>query len=193
MKLKEYIRLIRPKHYIKNILLFLPIIFGGSLLQKDRLLHVIGGFVVFSFVSSVVYIINDICDAEKDRHHPTKCTRPIASGKIQKKSAAVLACFLLVASVAINWFVCEKNLYGWLLIALYLVLNRTEKCCASGYSDSCFGIPYSYPLRFRDHRNSGFKLALSYGNGVFILYGSRKASRRNRKQREEYKEGAEIL
>ena len=63
MKLKEYIRLIRPKHYIKNLLLFLPIIFGGSLLQKDKLLHVIGGFVVFGFISSVVYIINDICDA----------------------------------------------------------------------------------------------------------------------------------
>ena len=153
MKLKEYIRLIRPKHYIKNILLFLPIIFGGSLLQKDRLLHVIGGFVVFSFVSSVVYIINDICDAEKDRHHPTKCTRPIASGKIQKKSAAVLACFLLVASVAINWFVCEKNLYGWLLIALYLVLNL-------GYS---FGLKNVVLLDI---------LILVSGYLIRILYGS---------------------
>ena len=112
MKLKEYIRLIRPKHYIKNLLLFLPIIFGGSLLQKDKLLHVIGGFVVFCFISSVVYIINDICDAEKDRHHPTKCTRPIASGKILKKSAVVLACVLFIVSVAINWFVCGKSLYG---------------------------------------------------------------------------------
>ena len=153
MKLKEYIRLIRPKHYIKNILLFLPIIFGGSLLQKDRLLHVIGGFVVFSFVSSVVYIINDICDAEKDRHHPTKCTRPIASGKIQKKSAAVLACFLLVASVAINRFVCEKNLYGWLLIALYLVLNL-------GYS---FGLKNVVLLDI---------LILVSGYLIRILYGS---------------------
>ena len=123
MKLKEYIRLIRPKHYIKNLLLFLPIIFGGSLLQEDKLLHVIGGFVVFGFISSVVDIINDMCDAEKDRHHPTKCTRPIASGKIQKKSAVVLACVLFIVSVAINWFVCGKSLYGWLLIALYLVLN----------------------------------------------------------------------
>ena len=121
--MKNYIKLMRPKHYIKNLILFLPIFFNGSITNIQKLLSVIGGFCVFCLISSVVYIINDICDAENDRKHPTKCNRPIASGKIRKPSAIVFAVLLFACAMAINWFVCNTNILAWVLTVGYIALN----------------------------------------------------------------------
>jgi len=60
----KYIELMRPKHYIKNVLIFLPIIFSGKIfLGEVNWVQLIIGFIVFCLISSVVYIINDIIDA----------------------------------------------------------------------------------------------------------------------------------
>ena len=63
--MKKYIKLIRPHHYIKNALLFFPLIFSGHLFDIPQLCSLIYGFFSFSLISSVVYIINDINDADK--------------------------------------------------------------------------------------------------------------------------------
>ena len=94
--MKQYIKLMRPKHYIKNLLLFFPIVFSGSLLDVSLLLKCIYGFAAFSLITSVIYIVNDIMDAENDRQHPTKCGRPIASRKITPVQAGVFAMVLFV-------------------------------------------------------------------------------------------------
>ena len=78
--MKNYIKLLRVKHYIKNLLIFLPVFFGGKLLNKHNLNSTLIGFIVFCLVSSLIYIMNDIGDIENDRNHPKKCTRPLASG-----------------------------------------------------------------------------------------------------------------
>ena len=90
-KIKSLIKLIRPHHYIKNILIFLPIIFGKQLLELSSIKIAIIGAIAFSLMSSIVYIINDIQDVEADRKHETKKNRPIASGKVKINEAWTLA------------------------------------------------------------------------------------------------------
>lgn len=85
--LKPYIKLMRPHHYIENVLGFMPLICSGQFFAKEKFCFGILAFVTFCVISSAVYIINDICDKEKDRLHPTKQNRPIASGAVSVKSA----------------------------------------------------------------------------------------------------------
>lgn len=78
-KIRSYIKLLRPQHYIKNILVLLPLIFSKNIFNISILISSLLGMIAFCFTSSIVYIINDIRDVEKDRSHPVKCKRPIAS------------------------------------------------------------------------------------------------------------------
>ena len=96
----SFIKLMRVKHYVKNLLIFVPLIFSKKLFGFPLLINLICGFISFSLLASVVYIINDIRDAEKDRAHPTKCKRPIASGKIKKKPAVISAIVIFITSLA---------------------------------------------------------------------------------------------
>ena len=93
--MKRYFKLMRVHHYIKNFLVFAALACSGQLFQPDKLLMGLAGFAAFCMTSSVVYIVNDIRDREKDRRHPTKCSRPIAAGTVSVKSAWTLAAVLL--------------------------------------------------------------------------------------------------
>ena len=88
--LKYYLKEMRVHHYIKNLLVFVPLICSGQILDPDKLLPSFYAFLSFCFISSAVYFINDIRDAEKDRNHPTKCNRPIAAGQISVRSAVAV-------------------------------------------------------------------------------------------------------
>ena len=119
--MKRYLKLMRVHHYIKNLLVFAALACSGQLFHLEKLAAGIAGFLAFSMVSSVVYIINDIRDVEKDRKHPTKCKRPIAAGTISTSRAWGLAIVLLLIAVVCNWRVFHVT--STLLLALYLVLN----------------------------------------------------------------------
>ena len=92
--MKNYIKLIRVKHWLKNGLIFVPLFFSKNLLNYEKIILCIIGFFVFSFISSVVYIINDINDVENDKKHEIKKKRPIASGLISIKNA-IFTIFIL--------------------------------------------------------------------------------------------------
>ena len=117
----KYLRLLRVKHYIKNLLVFVPLFFSGQFLDTGKVLHTLLGMVCFCMASSAVYIFNDICDREKDRNHPEKCKRPIASGAVSVQTARVIAGALLLAALGIPlaFFPPMAAVY----LALYLVLN----------------------------------------------------------------------
>ena len=85
--MKKYLKLIRVKHYIKNGLIFLPLFFSQNFLDFTLLGKMFLAFLSFSFACSIIYIINDINDKEKDKLHEKKKHRPIASGKISIKKA----------------------------------------------------------------------------------------------------------
>ncbi len=117
----KYLKLIRVKHYVKNFIVFLPLFFSGLLFDQTKLLSCCLGFVVFSFVSSVIYVINDLRDIEKDRQHPTKKNRPLASGAVDKNVAIIIAICLLC--VAILLLVVMRSVAGAVWVTVYFVAN----------------------------------------------------------------------
>lgn len=119
--MKQYLKLLRVKHYIKNILVFIPMFFGGVIFEKRRILNAFLGFVAISLLASVIYIINDYRDIEKDRKHPKKRNRPLASGAISKRNAIVVATFLMVMVICVS--VCIDNYWGMLSLMGYFILN----------------------------------------------------------------------
>lgn len=121
--MKKYFKLMRVHHYLKNILIFLPLIFSKNLFNIDLFKSTMLGFCAFSILSSIVYIVNDIQDVEKDRKHPEKCKRPIASGEISVTKAYILGIFIFLIGIVFNYMSCKFSINGWNFIALYLVLN----------------------------------------------------------------------
>nr|WP_257875461.1 UbiA family prenyltransferase [Helicobacter sp. 12S02232-10] len=85
----------RVHQYIKNFFIFLPVFFGFKLFDLHIFLNSFIAFVCFCLCASAVYIFNDIVDAPKDKIHPTKRNRPIASGKISVGFASSIAFVLL--------------------------------------------------------------------------------------------------
>ena len=94
--LRALLKSMRPRQWIKNVLIFTALVFDEKLLDSQALLVTVAGFVLFSLVSSTVYILNDITDLEADRSHPKKRNRPIASGELPI-SVARWSVFLLLA------------------------------------------------------------------------------------------------
>ena len=122
MKIKSYLKLMRIKHYLKNLLIFLPLIFSMSFNSLENNINTFIGFILFSFVCSIVYIINDLGDIEKDKRHPKKCKRPLASGEVSKKEAYVLLIVLDII-VVIGNILINANIYSIIILLIYLVLN----------------------------------------------------------------------
>ena len=118
----NYLKLIRVKHWIKNLLIFLPLLFSKEINNANVLLAILG-FFSFSFASSVVYIINDIKDVEKDKIHPVKKNRPIASGVISINNALLMLIILLILSFAILIYLSSYNHFISMYIIGYILLN----------------------------------------------------------------------
>lgn len=117
----KYLKLMRVHHYVKNLLVFAALACSGKLFDFRKLAIAASAFLAFCMVSSAVYIINDICDREKDAKHPTKCKRPIAAGTVSVKAACVLTALLLVIAAVCNSF--TFHLSSTALLLGYLVLN----------------------------------------------------------------------
>ncbi len=90
----------RPKQWTKNGLLFLGLIFARSLGEPNLVVRASLGFIDFCFLASATYLVNDLIDMERDRQHPTKRKRPIASGRISPSVATATAVLLLIGSLA---------------------------------------------------------------------------------------------
>ena len=83
--MKNYLKLIRVKHWLKNFLVVLPLFFSINLFNTNLIYKCIIAFIIFSFSSSIVYIINDLSDLEKDKLHPIKKYRHLHQIKYLKK------------------------------------------------------------------------------------------------------------
>lgn len=112
--------LLRVHHWPKNLFIFIPAFFAGALVDTAVFLRLIQGLACFSLVASTVYIVNDYRDREKDRLHPVKKNRPLASGQVSPALALTLAGLLLV--IAIPWGFVLAPYFGFSLLS-YLVLN----------------------------------------------------------------------
>ncbi len=119
----KYLKLLRVKHYIKNFLIFCPAFFGRTFFYGNAILECGIAFLTFSFLSSIVYIINDIHDLEKDRLHPEKSKRPIASGAVSQKQAWTVALILGGLVVLLQVFTHLLEWQTWLVLIFYFVIN----------------------------------------------------------------------
>lgn len=91
-------KLLRPKQWIKNGLVFAALVFSKNLFDGSLFLKNFIGFMIFCALSSCVYILNDMIDKEKDRAHSKKCKRPIASGAVSLPQAGAILLILLLAT-----------------------------------------------------------------------------------------------
>jgi len=94
----EIFHLLRPKQWLKNLMIFFPPLFGGVLFTPEVLRGLAIPVLAFCLASSANYAFNDVLDADKDALHPTKKNRPIPAGKVSKKVACILSGFLLVVA-----------------------------------------------------------------------------------------------
>ncbi len=128
--MKTYLKLLRVNHYIKNLLIFLPLIFSGNFFNIPMLKITILSFISFCLMASAIYIFNDLLDYEKDRLHPKKKYRPIASDKISKTQAKIIFTVLIILSLLIElslyWFgkiSLNTLIISISLLLLYLIIN----------------------------------------------------------------------
>jgi 4-hydroxybenzoate polyprenyltransferase len=115
----------RPKHWLKNILVLVPLIFSGRFIEPPLDVRAFLAFIAFSLAASIIYIINDINDVEKDRKHPTKCKRPIASGRVTVTASKHFAAFLALITIALHAWLGTVPL---LLIGVYAAMNIAYSC-----------------------------------------------------------------
>ena len=119
-KLKSIINLLKIKHYVKNIVVFIPLVFSLKFLELNATLEAVIAFIAFNLIASAVYIFNDILDVENDKLHPVKKFRPIASGKISIHLAWILFVLFAISAFIVALTV---NKLVFLSIFLYLILN----------------------------------------------------------------------
>ena len=118
--MKDYIQLLRPHQYIKNLFIFAPILFYLGKVEFIAYEKVFFTFILFSIIASSIYIFNDINDIHEDRKHPSKKYRPIASKKISIQNAKKL--FYLLAVVGLGFsFLLDTKLF--FIFVLYFLLN----------------------------------------------------------------------
>lgn len=121
--MKNLIRLIRPKQWIKNLIVLLPVFFGGALLHPSAIYAGLITTLSFSFAASSIYCLNDIIDIEDDKHHPIKCNRPLASGAISIPQGYTLMLLMLILSMASTFLLYDHQLETAGVIAFYWLLN----------------------------------------------------------------------
>ena len=117
----EYLKLLRPQQWYKNLLVFLAIIFSGNLLNLTAIGQSLLAFASFCALSSATYVINDYADRHKDRLHPEKWNRPIASGAVNRMEALIIVLLLATIGFGIALLLPTEFIYAALG---YFVLSQ---------------------------------------------------------------------
>lgn len=121
--MRRWAALLRIKHWLKNLLVLFPALFAGRIGDPAVLALCAAALAAFCLGSSSVYALNDIRDAESDRAHPRKRTRPVASGAIGVRAAAAVGCICAIAAASLTVAFAQERLLSLGILALYLVLN----------------------------------------------------------------------
>lgn len=125
MSIHSIIYQARPGHWIKNVVVLLPVIFGLQMYNINAWLRAFTAAIAFCFVSSSAYVFNDVWDRENDKAHPIKKNRPLASGKINVKTALIELVVLLLAALVIAQSLSLGLLYIVLIYAFMQLFYTT--------------------------------------------------------------------
>ena len=138
----ETIRLVRPHHWIKNGIILLPVVFAMQMRDASAWLSAGLALAAFCLAAAATYAINDVCDRERDREHPAKRRRPVASGRLSVRYAIGLAVLLIAGAVlvagavnalvtgAIVSFLALQGVYS-LALKRHVILD--VMCIATGF------------------------------------------------------------
>jgi len=116
----DIVRLLRPHHYTKNLFIFLPAFFSFKLGDTNLLLVLGLTFIAFSLVASSIYVLNDYIDKNEDATHPTKSSRPIASGKINGPTAITTGLIIVSIGLLLGSYISSITLN---LLLFYILMN----------------------------------------------------------------------
>jgi len=114
------LKTMRPRQWAKNGVIFAALVFDHHLFQRGPLERTAAGFVLLCVLSSTVYIINDLADVEKDRQHPKKRLRPLASGALKKEVAIAAAVILPLVALPLAFWL---NVGFGIVAIVYLAQN----------------------------------------------------------------------
>ena len=118
--MKQFLKLIRPHHYIKNLFIFLPSFFAGQITNTTQDENSLLAFIAFCLSASAVYILNDFNDIAVDQLHPKKKRRPLASGVISKKTALCLMTLLISCGFSLMIFL---SINAAAILGIYIIIN----------------------------------------------------------------------
>jgi decaprenyl-phosphate phosphoribosyltransferase len=147
-KFVTYLNLFRYWQWLKNIILFIPLLLTDITNTKLLIEH-LGLFILFSFFVSSTYILNDINDYEEDRKHPQKNKRPIASGEVSINESIFLFVFIFLATIYFTYYFYSIDLIK--LFLFYFILTSL----------------YSYKLKYINFLD-GFVVSILYINRLFL-------------------------
>lgn len=119
---KDIVRSLRPKQWVKNGFVAVPLVFTGNVLRLPLFLKTAGGVLLFCLVASAGYLLNDIADRDFDRTHPRKRHRPIAAGRLGEREAKKAAYFLLATGLLISVFLSPSF---FICLAAYAVVTMS--------------------------------------------------------------------
>ena len=166
--MKNILKLIRPKQWIKNTFVLMPMFFGGTLFKGNNLIEGIIVFFAYSFIASSVYCFNDIIDVEADRRHPVKCNRPIAAGAISMPMAYGLMFLMFALSMATLLLLpSETYLKVTAILLVYFVLNMAYCAKLKDYAiiDVCI-IAFGFVLRLLA---GGFATGITLSKWIVLM------------------------
>jgi 4-hydroxybenzoate polyprenyltransferase len=116
----NHIRAFRPHQWVKNVFVFAALIFSRNLLNSEHALDTLLAFIAFSLTASAIYLINDVVDYERDRLHPKKSKRPIASDQVKRSTAVVMSVCSAMCGIGLAWYL---NRATGLVLTVYAVMN----------------------------------------------------------------------
>ena len=120
LKFANILKIIRPHQWVKNTLIFIPMLMSHQL-SIDNFVLSLKAFVAFSLIASSIYVINDIADIESDQKHPFKKYRPLAAGLINITQCKIIIFFLLFLC-ALILLTTSKNFI--LIIISYFIISN---------------------------------------------------------------------
>jgi 4-hydroxybenzoate polyprenyltransferase len=118
--IKNYFQLLRVPQWIKNLFVFVPLMFSLHLFEENYFISTLEAFILFCLASSFIYIINDIIDIKADSVHPQKKFRPLPSGAISKQSAWITAILIFLALIVLSLFSPIEFIY---FLVSFILLN----------------------------------------------------------------------
>jgi 4-hydroxybenzoate polyprenyltransferase len=117
---RNCLKLVRPKQWIKNAFVFAPLVFSKEMFEAGPFLTTLKASIAFCLMASSIYVINDISDIESDRAHPEKRKRPLAAGTISHSQAYLLLALLVTLTVLV---VFDMSGRFQLVLAAYVMMN----------------------------------------------------------------------